>query len=200
MFEDDLPILIFQVDTISEGINLKSCSSTILTTDSEQKATQQIGRVVRKYDYDVNGKKIEKKVANVYMFKENNEDIFDLVKKLHKYGLTDKCFTWGKKVDIKTGSGGEVSDDPVKLEKFDWMKIDETNNPTIQKIVYTFENEEKKKADEVEKLFAEVLAHYNNFPKGTIDNLMEKFSKFFDDPDEEITQAFYKELKALLKN
>ena len=61
-------------------------------------------------------------------------------------------------------------------------------------------NEEKKKADEVEKLFAEVLAHYNNFPKGTINNLMEKFSKFFDDPDEEITQAFYKELKALLKD
>lgn len=197
MFDDEKPILIFQVDTISEGINLKSCSSTIITTNSEQKATQQIGRVVRLYDYLVNGKKVEKKDANVYLFKENKEDIYDLVKKLFKYGLTDKCFKWGCELNVKKGSAAEASDDPVKLNKYDWKDIDETNNPIINKIVVIVEEEEQKRVDEVNRMWGVVM---NSLTMNEILPILQKYKKFFTDRDDEITEDFYKELKEIMKN
>lgn len=77
-FDDKLPVIVFQVGMIGEGINVKCFNSVIVTTHSDRTAMQQIGRGIRNYVKD--GKdKIHDGHANVYAFFENVEDLQRLI-------------------------------------------------------------------------------------------------------------------------
>lgn len=127
-FGDDLPIIVFQVGMIGEGINVKSFSSTIVTTHTDKTAMQQIGRAVR--DLKKNGKtKINDGHANVYAFFDNVEELKMLIVNLQNYDLTDACFDWGKKIDVSGSSSLEHNDENdcfTELNEFSWSDLNGT--------------------------------------------------------------------------
>lgn len=133
-FKDSLPVIVFQVGMIGEGINVKSFNSVIVTTHADRQAMQQIGRAVRNHFSD--GKdKIRDGHANVYAFVENVEDLQRLVVNLQEYNLTEDCYTWGRQIDVSTGSALDHNDEldtAGKLNGFDWNDLDDLD---IQEII-----------------------------------------------------------------
>lgn len=108
-FGDNLPVLVFQVDMIGEGININSFNSVITMSNSEIKCMQQIGRVLRNYRIDGESK-IENGHASIYCLYDNLNNIARLMSNLKDFGLDADCFTWGAKIDMRFGSG--VAEDP----------------------------------------------------------------------------------------
>ena len=126
-FDDKLPVIVFQVGMIGEGINVKCFNSVIVTTHSDRTAMQQIGRGIRNYVKD--GKdKIHDGHANVYAFVENVEDLQRLIVNVQEYDLTEDCFDWGRQIDVSSGSGLEYDDECAfegKLNEFEWNEMTE---------------------------------------------------------------------------
>lgn len=125
-FSNSLPIIVFQVGMIGEGINVSSFNSVIITTHSDRTAMQQIGRAVRNC-YREGKSKVNDGHANVYAFFENIGDLQQLLVNLQSYDLTAECYDWGKQVDICTGSGLEHNDENDmlgKLTEFKWNDFD----------------------------------------------------------------------------
>ena len=138
---DTLPVIVFQVQMIGEGINVKSFNSVITASNCDKTAMQQIGRAVRNFSIQklvaekheqtassfwkrILGKKdiIEKKTlktftkvndghANVYVINDNLKTLESLVVGLSNYDLTSDCFDWGKRIDIDSGSSPEILDE-----------------------------------------------------------------------------------------
>lgn len=121
-FNDDLPIVVFQVDMISEGINIKSFNSVLITSYSEIKQMQQIGRVLRDIEFNGHHKKAEDEVS-IYAAVENKEDLAQLLINLEEYDLTDDVFKWGKITNVNNGSSPEAEDSPAVITE--WRQIDE---------------------------------------------------------------------------
>lgn len=121
-FNDDLPIVIFQVDMISEGINIKSFNSVLITSYSEVKQMQQIGRVLRDTEFNGHHKKAEDEVS-IYAAVENKEDLAQLLINLEEYDLTDDVFKWGKITNANNGSSPETGDNLAVITE--WQQIDE---------------------------------------------------------------------------
>ncbi len=160
------PIIVAQVQMIGEGINVKSFTSVITSSNSDKTAMQQIGRVLR--NKFITKTVLEKKMvqksgwlnklfkktevvetcipytfskvkdghANVYVIQDNLDTISDLIVNLNNYELTDDCFSWGRKIDIPSGSSPEIIDESEssKLETNRWLEIDSTD-PEIIEIV-----------------------------------------------------------------
>lgn len=138
---DTLPVIVFQVQMIGEGINVKSFNSVITASNCDKTAMQQIGRAVRNFSIQklveekheqtassfwkrILGKKdiVEKKIlktftkvndghANVYVINDNLKTLESLVVGLSNYDLTSDCFDWGKRIDIDSGSSPEILDE-----------------------------------------------------------------------------------------
>lgn len=117
-FNNSLPIIVFQVDKISEGINIKSFNSIIITSHSDIRQMQQIGRVLRDWHID-NFSKKDNDVVNIYATCKNTEDIRDLILNLEKYDLTDDVFNWGKV--LINNNGSRAKDGLPELNK--WEQI-----------------------------------------------------------------------------
>jgi hypothetical protein len=141
------PIIVAQVQMIGEGINVKSFTSVITSTNSDKTAMQQIGRALRNKtiartvlekkklkSYDIS--KVENGHANVYVIQDNLDTITSLISDLNNFELTDDCFSWGDKIDIKGGSSPEIleTEESCKLEKNRWLKINSAD-PEIIEIV-----------------------------------------------------------------
>ncbi len=121
------PVVLFQVDMISEGINLCSFNAGIIKSKADVKSTQQIGRIIRDYTItDKNGehhKKIDGH-ANIYTIIENENDICNLLERLEQFELTADSFDWGRKVDVSNGSTADPDEDKVPtLSDFVWDDI-----------------------------------------------------------------------------
>lgn len=121
-FNDDLPIVVFQVDMISEGINIKSFNSVLITSYSEIKQMQQIGRVLRDTEFNGHHKKAEDEV-NIYAAVENKEDLAQLLINLEEYDLTSDVFKWGKITNANNGSSPETDDNSAVITE--WHQINE---------------------------------------------------------------------------
>lgn len=123
--EDNNPIIVFQVDMISEGVNVKSFNAVIISSNSDTKQMQQIGRVLRNCDSLVKGKgeKMLRKVdcghASVYCYYENINNIYNMVSTLAEKGL---AWNWGDKLDLKRGTG--IIPDPDSLPEENLIKWD----------------------------------------------------------------------------
>ena len=120
-FGDDLPIVVFQVDMISEGINIKSFNSVLITSYSETKQMQQIGRVLRDVEFRGHHKKDEDEV-NIYAAVQNADDLMQLLINLEEYDLTDDVFNWGK--IIKSCNGSSPKDENGIAIFNEWKQID----------------------------------------------------------------------------
>lgn len=122
------PVILFQVDMISEGINLCSFNAGIIKSKAEVKSMQQIGRIIRNYTLD-NGKIIrQKKIdghAHLFAIMENENDIADLMDRLEQFELTSDAFDWGSKIDVSNGSTPDPDDENnlPTLNDFVWEPI-----------------------------------------------------------------------------
>jgi len=160
MVFDDVskPIGIFQVDMLSEGINIKSLNYCITETNAGVRGMQQIGRVVRTH----NGKNF----SVVFVFVENEVDVYKLFNNLGEFGLTSDCFEWGSICNLNKGSSPETSGNAI-IQKFVWEPISSITIQTIEtKIDGKFRNSVS------EKLF-EYLNDENS--KKTVEAIMNAF-------------------------
>lgn len=138
---DDLPVIVFQVQMIGEGINVKSFNAVVTASNSDKTAMQQIGRVLRnfsvtktvveKVERPASGffkrlfkktETVEEKVektftkvndgtSNVYVINDNLRTLTDLIVNLSNYDLTSSCFSWGDKIDVNEGGSPDVLDE-----------------------------------------------------------------------------------------
>lgn len=144
-FHDDLPILVAQVAMLSEGINVNSFNAIITSSNSDRTAMQQIGRCIRNYHFK-NKSKVDDGHANVYVLTDNIQSIFNLLKNLEEYDLTDECFDWGDRIDICTGSGVEQAEGVAELHDADWQPIDIKNDLEIIELMGKFNGKMYKNA------------------------------------------------------
>lgn len=113
----DKPLVVFQVDTISEGVNVKSFSTVYISTHSGQKQVQQIGRVLRNSNFPVN--KNQNELAQVYVGVDNAYEVAELMLTLQEYSLGDEepWKSWLKLGDIYESSGAVNSEEPPEFRK-----------------------------------------------------------------------------------
>lgn len=127
-FGDNKPVVVFQVNMISEGVNISSFNSIFIQTHSDRLAMQQIGRVLRNCkEKDSEGVTHEKKDeghASVYCMVDTIEQVGVLLTKLEEFELTDKAFNWGRKIDLHIGGKSSASEDEL-VEEASWKEIDE---------------------------------------------------------------------------
>lgn len=185
---DGKPIMVGQVAMISEGINIKSFNSVITKSNSDTTATQQIGRVLRKYKKGNN----EKHYPNVYCVFDNVSSLTKLLGNLmYEHSLTADCFEWGKRIDI-TGNGYSTEDDDDDDElkersKIGWFKIDPNNDPDIFEIQYSDEFQNIK--------FSKNLKEFTDDDK--FDDLLEQFGSFFTASDTKMLLGDLKRTNAI---
>lgn len=127
LLSDKKPIIVLQVDMISEGVNIKSFDSVFITSHTQTKQMQQIGRVLRHSDVkDRNGNILFDKntsgLVNIYCPISNKAEVGELLYNLEQAGLSEGCFEWGKIVNVTHSSANsESSDNPAKPET--WRSI-----------------------------------------------------------------------------
>lgn len=189
------PVVLFQVDMISEGINLCSFNTGIIKSKADVKSTQQIGRIIRDYTItDKNGehhKKIDGH-ANIYSIIENENDICNLLERLEQFELTADSFDWGRKVDVSNGGAADPNKDKVPtLSDFVW---DEITNVEIQEYRALFVSNKNDKdarhipTEELANLSADdmaILAEVLNCNVGKIKSNVEKLKNTHKDIEKE---------------
>lgn len=119
-------IILFQVDMLSEGVNLKTFTATIIQSKSSRKQMQQIGRPIRNCTYGTGFDKIHYGHASVYAIKENDQDVVELLTNLTMFGLNDDCFNWAPRKLKKLGA--PTTDDSESLllkNEVEWEDMSE---------------------------------------------------------------------------
>lgn len=79
--------------------------------------------------------KVKDGTANVYVIIDNIEQIQELVVNLAgNHELTDACFSWGDRLDAKTGSCKDalMEAEACELQKSKWIKIDDADPQIIE--------------------------------------------------------------------
>ena len=208
-FKDSLPILVFQVQMIGEGINVKSFNAVITASNCDKTAMQQIGRAVRNFAVErevvektvrpsttfwgklfkktVEVEELKKKTftkvndghANVYVINDNLKTLMNLVHGLNNFDLTSDCFSWGKKIDISTGSAVRILDeeDAAHEQKDKWNDISDKD----PEIVEVFKEVKKKVLTSCFDMFFDGLE--DNDGNGIPDNV--EFEKIVKEKDAE---------------
>lgn len=127
LLSDKKSIIVLQVDMISEGVNIKSFNSVFITSHTQTKQMQQIGRVLRHFEVKDENENIlfdknSSGLANIYCPISNEAEIGELLYNLEQAGLSEGCFEWGKIVNVTHSSANsESSDNPAKPET--WRSI-----------------------------------------------------------------------------
>ena len=191
------PVILFQVDMISEGINLCSFNAGIVKSKAEVKSMQQIGRIIRNYTLD-NGKIVrQKKIdghAHLFAIMENENDIADLMDRLEQFELTSDAFSWGSRIDVSNGSTPDPDDNDNNLptlNDFVWEPITDieiieynalyTTNKNNQEARHIPTNELANLSDEDMAILAEAL----NCNPGKIKSNVEKLKNIHKDIEKE---------------
>ena len=110
MYENKQPIVVFQIDKISEGVNICSFNSVLITSKRASKQLQQSARAFRKYP--------NKKSANVYCLADSVIGLKELVTNLFEKGFEPGDVNWGFVSHI--GGSGSVRED-VRFNE--WIAI-----------------------------------------------------------------------------
>ena len=110
MYENKQPIVVFQIDKISEGVNICSFNSVLITSKRASKQLQQSARAFRKYP--------NKKSANVYCLADSVIGLKELVTNLFEKGFEPGDVEWGFVSYI--GGSGSVRGDVLFNE---WIAI-----------------------------------------------------------------------------
>ena len=189
------PVVLFQVDMISEGINLCSFNAGIIKSKADVKSTQQIGRIIRDYTItDKNGehhKKIDGH-ANIYSIIENENDICNLLERLEQFELTADSFDWGRKVDVSNGGTADPDPDAVPtISDFVWDKITNVEIQEYRALFVSNQNDKDARhipSNELANLSADdmaILAEALNCNVGKIKSNVEKLKNTHKDIEKE---------------
>ena len=132
---DGSPIIVFQIGMISEGVNIHTFNSVIVTSHQAGTLIQQIGRAVRLGWDNLGYSKKEDSHCSVYFFYENNTDITTLIKNLESEDLTSDCFDWGPKLEMDKGSSPKAEDDDFsEVESFNFDPIEDIQIELIESL------------------------------------------------------------------
>lgn len=145
------PVILFQVDMISEGVNLKSFTAALVQTKESRKQMQQIGRPIRNLILEKNEEcvptidKIHNGHASIYVIEESQDEVINLLCNLTVYGLTDECFKWYPRPLVAVQSSTLLTEDEEGIahatDEFDWAEEDQT--PELARILFNW-NEDRK--------------------------------------------------------
>ena len=165
MYENKQPIVVFQIDKISEGVNICSFNSVLITSKRASKQLQQSARAFRKYP--------NKKSANVYCLADSVIGLKELVTNLFEKGFEPGDVNWGF-VSYIGGSGSvrgdvlfnkwiAITDDEMIItkvmpngEKFFEIERNLSRDENIEEII---------KAIHSDKNVLESLKNFNKNPK-----------------------------------
>lgn len=165
MYENKQPIVVFQIDKISEGVNICSFNSVLITSKRASKQLQQSARAFRKYP--------NKKSANVYCLADSVIGLKELVTNLFEKGFEPGDVNWGF-VSYIGGSGSvrgdvlfnewtAITDDEMIItevmpngEKFFEIERNLSRDENIEEII---------KAIHSDKNVLESLKNFNKKPK-----------------------------------
>jgi superfamily II DNA or RNA helicase len=164
MHENKQPIVVFQIDKISEGVNICSFNSVLITSKRASKQLQQSARAFRKYP--------NKKSANVYCLSDSVVDLRNLATGLFEKGLEPGDINWGfvsyiggsgsTKGEAKFNEWTSIIDDEMIIvdvmpngEKFFEVERNLNRDETVEKII---------KAIHSNKSILESLKSFNEKP------------------------------------
>lgn len=165
MYENKQPIVVFQIDKISEGVNICSFNSVLITSKRASKQLQQAARAFRKYP--------NKKSANVYCLADSVTGLKELVSNLFEKGFEPGDVDWGF-VSYVGGSGsgqGEqrfnewtaITDDEMIItevmpngEKFFEIERNLSRDENVEEIIKAIHSDEN---------VLESLKNFNKKPK-----------------------------------
>ena len=165
MHENKQPIVVFQIDKISEGVNICSFNSVLITSKRASKQLQQSARAFRKYP--------NKKSANVYCLADSVIGLKELVTNLFENGFEPGDVNWGF-VSYIGGSGSvrgdvlfnewtAITDDEMIItevmpngEKFFEIERNLSRDENIEEIIKAIHSDEN---------VLESLKNFNKKPK-----------------------------------
>lgn len=185
------PVIVCQVAMIGEGINISSFNSVITKSNSDVTAMQQIGRVLRRF----NGKER----PNVYCLYDNVDSLKSLLSELMlERDLTADCFSWGDKIDVKTGSSQEEKNEKetADMASNGWEKIDPNTTYEIFNIEYSDEFQSKSYHKSLSDFistdeFDELAMLLQDFPEDLLKKTSQKMNK-----NAEVSREFKKANRA----
>ena len=143
MYENKQPIVVFQIDKISEGVNICSFNSVLITSKRASKQLQQSARAFRKYP--------NKESANVYCLADSVIGLNELVTNLFENGFKPGDIDWGfisyiggsgsVRGDVRFNEWTAIKDDKMIItkvmpngEKFFEIERNLNRDETIEKI------------------------------------------------------------------
>ena len=165
MYENKQPIVVFQIDKISEGVNICSFNSVLITSKRASKQLQQSARAFRKYP--------NKKRANVYCLADSVIGLKELVTNLFENGFKPGDIDWGfisyiggsgsVRGDVRFNEWTAITDDKMIItevmpngEKFFEIERNLSRDENVEKII---------KAIHSNKNVLEALKNLNKKPK-----------------------------------
>lgn len=165
MYENKQPIVVFQIDKISEGVNICSFNSVLITSKRASKQIQQSARAFRKYP--------NKESANVYCLADSVIGLKELVTNLFENGFKPGDIDWGfisyiggsgsVRGDVRFNEWTAITDNKMIItevmpngEKFFEIERNLNRDETIEKI---------SKVIRSNKNVLEVLKNLNKNPK-----------------------------------
>ena len=167
MYENKQPIVVFQIDKISEGVNICSFNSVLITSKRASKQLQQSARAFRKYP--------NKKSANVYCLADSVIGLKELVTNLFEKGFEPGDVNWGFVSYI--GGSGSVRGDVLFNE---WIAITD-DEMIITKVMPNgekfFETERNLSRDETFEKIKKVICSKEKVLEALKNNKKSKLSK-----------------------
>ena len=167
MYENKQPIVVFQIDKISEGVNICSFNSVLITSKRASKQLQQSARAFRRYP--------NKKSANVYCLADSVIGLKELVTNLFEKGFEPGDVDWGFVSHI--GGSGSVRGD-VRFNE--WIAITD-DEMIITKVMPNgekfFETERNLSRDETFEKIKKVICSKEKVLEALKNNKKSKLSK-----------------------
>lgn len=165
MHENKQPIVVFQIDKISEGVNICSFNSVLITSKRASKQLQQSARAFRKYP--------NKKSANVYCLADSVIGLKELVTNLFENSFEPGDVNWGfvsyiggsgsVREDVRFNEWTAIMDDEMIItevmpngEKFFEIERNLSRDENVEKIIKAIHSDEN---------VLESLKNFNKKPK-----------------------------------
>jgi len=127
IWDDGKPVIVYQIDTISEGINVNSFNAVLLTSQSQVTAFQQAGRSFRDYWYKGH-RKLTEGHASIYLVYETSYELSNMLINLESHEIDEDVFQWGCELKYTGGKRREDENAPIDGDGSTWISLDGDQN------------------------------------------------------------------------